>query len=96
MSIDLTPREKICCFTYFLTPKLNFPACSKKTSRFSLNRLDYLVGQVSTKRINKKHNFFFLIYAIKMLNSNGSTVILLSSISTRFTRPVKKTGGIFH
>ena len=32
-SIDLTPREKICCCTYFLTPKLNFSACSKKTSR---------------------------------------------------------------
>ena len=41
-SIDLTPWEKICCFTYFLTPKLNFSACSKKTSRFSLNRLDYI------------------------------------------------------
>ena len=40
-SIDMTPREKICCFTYFLTPELNFAACSKKTSRFSLNRLDY-------------------------------------------------------
>ena len=32
-SIDLTPREKICCFTSFLTPKLNFSACSKNTSR---------------------------------------------------------------
>ena len=32
-SIDLTPRENICCFTYFLTPKLNFSACSKKTSQ---------------------------------------------------------------
>ena len=40
-SIELTPRKKICCFTYFLTPKLNFSVCSKKTSRFSLNRLDY-------------------------------------------------------
>ena len=43
--IDLTPREKICCFTYFLTPKLNFSACSKKTSRFSLNRLDYVAPE---------------------------------------------------
>ena len=32
-SIDLTPREKICFFTHFFTTKLNFSACSKKTSR---------------------------------------------------------------
>ena len=32
-SIELTLREKICGFTYFLTPKLNFSACSKITWR---------------------------------------------------------------
>ena len=50
-SIDSTPRKKICFFTHFFTPKLNFSACSKKTSRFSLNRLDYemLTGLIAPR-----------------------------------------------
>ena len=63
-SIDLTPRGKICCFTYFLTPKLNFSACSEKTSRFSLNRLDYITGlyhliKFDPDWLKKKHFYVF-------------------------------------
>ena len=40
--IDLTGREKICCFTHFSTPKLKVPDCSEETSRFTSDHLDYI------------------------------------------------------
>ena len=51
-STDLTPREKICCFTYFLTPVLNFSVCSKKTWRkavfWSISPGMWLLVDIST------------------------------------------------
>ena len=41
--IDLTSYKKICCSTYFLTPKLKVSACSEETLRFTPDRLDYMV-----------------------------------------------------
>ena len=69
-SIDLAPREKICCFTYFLTPKLNFSACSKKASRKAvfwtisprLNRITMIASHWNFVRLKCPEHNSMIVY----------------------------------
>ena len=84
-SIDLTPREKICCFTYFFTPELNFSACSKKTSRFLLNRLDYLVIFIYfQKQLTSLRRTLVASLSLEMLQNNNETILYIMKFSLLF------------
>ena len=82
-SIDLTPQEKIWYFTYFLTPKLNFSSCSKKTSRNAVF-LDYIAWTIKRNEIDLDRWINICYFITKF------TLVFTHSSINRFIESCKK------